>query len=240
MKQLRIAALTLSLVVLGYTSSATAAITGTKHDLSATDTTNKEICVFCHTPHGSDTGAPAPLWNRVLGQDTDYNKYVGVLITGSQNLDTTGVSLACLSCHDGTQGVDVVINAPSGNIGVYNYNASGAALGADVAMTGTPVPMLGTDLTNDHPVGIQYAGGGIANDCTGTATDTAFKPCSEVGLLPVVPVTVATVTTNLPLYESASGPLVECATCHDVHADTDQFLRVANDSSAVCLGCHNK
>jgi predicted CXXCH cytochrome family protein len=37
-----------------------------------------------------------------------------------------------------------------------------------------------------------------------------------------------------------SQPFVECASCHDPHVNTQTFLRVANDGSAVCLACHNK
>ena len=50
-------------------------IASTKHNLGSgpglagrnqtSDTA--EICVFCHTPHGADTAAPAPLWNKRLG-----------------------------------------------------------------------------------------------------------------------------------------------------------------------------
>ena len=54
---------------------ASAGIADTKHNLGSgagpaarnqvSDTA--EICVFCHTPHGGDVGAPAPLWNKRLG-----------------------------------------------------------------------------------------------------------------------------------------------------------------------------
>ena len=31
-----------------------------------------EICVFCHTPHGGDTSAAVPIWNRKLNDPTVY------------------------------------------------------------------------------------------------------------------------------------------------------------------------
>ena len=52
--------------------TAFAGIANTKHNLGSTGTgTNSfdgtdEICVFCHTPHGADTTANPPLWNRIL------------------------------------------------------------------------------------------------------------------------------------------------------------------------------
>jgi formate-dependent nitrite reductase cytochrome c552 subunit len=65
----------------------------------------------------------APLWNRALPIDTTYQTY------GSPNFDGAGptagkpkgVSLACLSCHDGTVAVDALINGP-GSGGYINDN----------------------------------------------------------------------------------------------------------------------
>ena len=34
-----------------------------------------ELCVFCHTPHGGDTTASVPLWNRTLADPTTYTTY---------------------------------------------------------------------------------------------------------------------------------------------------------------------
>lgn len=96
-------------------------VSRTKHNLSsnpdinATGTT--EICVFCHTPHGANSTATgqAPLWNRLLPEDLSYEVY------GSPSFDAQdvtgihrpkGVSLACLSCHDGSIAFDSLINGP--------------------------------------------------------------------------------------------------------------------------------
>ncbi|MDH4062707.1 MAG: hypothetical protein OEU94_18005, partial [Aquincola sp.] len=64
--------------------------------------------------------------------------------------------------------------------------------------------------------------------------------------------------TDLPLYtrtgaDAGLGPLVECASCHDPHVSQGQagptgtgqtsgatFLRISNNSSAVCTSCHVK
>jgi hypothetical protein len=81
-----------------------------------------EVCVFCHTPHGAGYGdqlqfGMAPLWNRKINLSTSYMVY-----DGSPNFEATsvttlggtikGVSLACLSCHDGTIAFDALINLP--------------------------------------------------------------------------------------------------------------------------------
>jgi len=51
---------------LGTTGSAT-----NTYQFSGTD----EVCVFCHTPHGSDTSAAVPLWNRTLANPSSYTTY---------------------------------------------------------------------------------------------------------------------------------------------------------------------
>ena len=106
-------------------------ITASAHDFSTTGWSGGRICVACHTPHNSDaTVTDAPLWNHELTASTftmyDRASLDGVITTGPD-----GVSLLCLSCHDGTVAKD----------------SFGGASGTDF-MTGAP--NLGTDLSNDH------------------------------------------------------------------------------------------
>ncbi|WP_455374601.1 cytochrome c3 family protein [Kaarinaea lacus] len=132
----------------------------------STDTA--EICVFCHTPHGGDNSAAVPIWNRKLNDPQSYTRYSSL---GTSTFDATeapvgSVTIACLSCHDGTQAIDSVINAP----GSGGYNVDGARIGTGFSGTDQVngqlapgiVQNLGTDLSNDHPVSMQYAGGGVS------------------------------------------------------------------------------
>jgi len=127
-----------------------------------------EICVFCHTPHGGDSSAAVPIWNRKLNDPASYTRYSSL---GTSTFDATeapvgSVTIACLSCHDGTQAIDSVINAP----GSGGYNPDGARIGNGFVGTDQVngqlatgiVQNLGTDLSNDHPVSMQYAGGGVS------------------------------------------------------------------------------
>ncbi|ROR32923.1 cytochrome c3 family protein [Inmirania thermothiophila] len=255
---------------LAVAGGAFAGIAGSKHDFTASNGrsgTNAqfipggEICVFCHTPHGSDTGASAPLWNRVLDHGQTYTTYdsLGTSTLDGQVLTVGSVSLACLSCHDGTQAMDAVINKP----GSGGYSASGDEISGTsiTTMAGTPLPMLGTDLTNDHPVGVAYAGGGCEGKTgTGTCTSADFndKDFNTAQFNTVNGRTVfwvdtssgttgAREKTDMVLYTrtftAGDGPSVECASCHDPHNDGSspvQFLRINNTGSAVCLACHNK
>jgi len=264
-------------------AAAQAGIKDTKHNLGADNAVNEnymtagntEICVFCHTPHASNTNVKAPLWNKPVAAGTSYTTYntaTSATIDGS--VDMSGVSLACLSCHDGTQAMDTMINKP----GSGGYNASGSTI-AGGAWTGTRqdgsgkminagefIAMLGTDLTNDHPVGIQYCGGGIS---TGGASTSAASTgtCRDADFVAPTSGTIGGATawwvdnsvgasasrqkTDMILYaraptltgDSESGkyqPFVECASCHDPHSTNTTFLRIPNTQSAVCLTCHNK
>ncbi|VAX25988.1 Cytochrome c family protein [hydrothermal vent metagenome] len=251
-----------------------AGIADTKHNLGTTGsganhltTGTAEICVFCHTPHGADNSAVVPLWNRNLGDGTGFTTYASL---GTSTLDAKtatlvgSVSIACLSCHDGTQAMDVMINQP----GSGGYNPSGAAAtgnvwaGSSQLNDPTKITTIGTDLSNDHPIGIQYAGGGYSTanlTASGGTTDPDFNATATalVGSTQVWWIDTSSGTTNtrektdILLYTRAAGdgysgqsnsePFVECASCHDPHNSINPtFLRISNDGSAVCLACHNK
>lgn len=226
-----------------------AGIENTKHNLTSagpgtvkTSDAGVEICAFCHTPHGSDNSAAAPLWNKALPTAGSFTTYDN---TFSSTIDSTvdlagSISLACLSCHDGSGAIDNMINIP----GSGGYNASGASAGY-TGLTTMPagVTNLGTDLTNDHPVGIKYAGAGgnswAAVDDKFVA-DTNVKYDAAKGWWVETGGNTTRNSTDLVLYTRSSSPYVECATCHDPHSEEATFLRIANTGSAVCKACHNK
>ncbi|UCH46588.1 MAG: hypothetical protein JSU95_10710 [Betaproteobacteria bacterium] len=254
--------------------TAAAQVLGSQHDLSlgggaqSTTGATTEVCVFCHTPHGANTGASAPLWNKTL-PTTTYQRYSTL---PSSTLDggeapVGSVSLACLSCHDGTQAMDVVINTPgSGGFNSGGIPISGGAIGVmvnpdDPANPGTPgpVPMLGTDLRDDHPISIQYGGGGCsATDVTcATLGDADFNTPATANINTVQAWWVNTAAgggagrqkQDMILYTRTDGPaaqeepFVECGSCHDPHASTStpvSFLRIDNTDSSICLACHTK
>jgi len=87
-----------------------------------------EICVYCHTPHGANTVVDLPLWNRTI----NANSYITYDTLGTSSLTSIvgqpGInSLACLSCHDGTLGVDSIINMP----GSDGYSAAQQTVQSD-------------------------------------------------------------------------------------------------------------
>lgn len=127
-----LAALPISRAVASHEVRLSEDVSRTKHNLSSNPDINAEgtteICVFCHTPHGANSMATghAPLWNRLLPDDSSYDIYNSPNFD-AQDLTGTrrpkGVSLACLSCHDGSIAFDSLINAPGsggfipGNLG---------------------------------------------------------------------------------------------------------------------------
>jgi hypothetical protein len=155
-------------------------------------TATGEICVFCHTPHGGDTGAAVPIWNRKLNDPAAYQRYSDLNSTtfDAEEGPIGSVTIACLSCHDGAQAIDALINAPGsggytdpttpfGDAAYRAWTGGNDMTGGDIvnnALAPNIVQNLGTDLRNDHPVSMQYGGGGILGDAAGNATGTTRDP----------------------------------------------------------------
>lgn len=241
--------------------SVQAGISTTTHNLGSSGSGDNsysgtaEICVFCHTPHGADNSASVPLWNKTLAAPASYTTYdtLGTSSLDGATAPVGSVSIACLSCHDGTQAMDSVLNAPGSGAVVAGYTAG--------TWTGNSTPqgiaLIGQDLSNDHPIGIQYGGGGITDAAPAAATkDVDFKAPNNTIINSQTIWWIDTEgtpngtreKTDMQLYTRAVAgidagapqPFVECASCHDPHTNNATFLRISNASSAVCLACHTK
>lgn len=249
-----------------------AGIFNTRHNLSSTGVNaasnfsgTSEICVFCHTPHGGDASVAVPIWNRAVDPQgfTTYDQL------GSTSLDAAiepvgSVSVACLSCHDGTQAMDSVINEPGSGAENWSYRAGqwsgqAAAVGGRIGPV-TVITNLTKDLRDDHPISVQYAGGGYSqSNPFGPGRDPDFHQAESkiVGSERVWWVNTRNVggtadyeKSDMRLYTRVGSrgvyvgepqPYVECASCHDPHVDYNPlFLRVDPVGSAVCLTCHDK
>lgn len=198
-------------------------IIGTAHDLSATGlnhvTHSTEVCIFCHTPHGSPTGInqPIPEWNHVT-TTVQFVMYNSPTLKGTPDAQPLGPSLACLSCHDGTIALGAVHEAPIGG-GQNDYSqAEGGVNRSSGMMQGAN--QVGRDLSKGHPVSITYR----------DDLNRSLRHASEL-------VGVRLYPTNAP------GGRVQCASCHDPHnfgnvGGTAPFLRVTKQGSSLCLSCH--
>ncbi len=256
-----------AVVALMLPTSVEAQISTTRHNLGSagpagnnTISGTDEVCVFCHTPHAASS-ASAPLWNKTL-PTTTYTTYSSTTMEAALSNDAGGaigsVSIACLSCHDGSQAMNSVINAPGSGFGTGSIAGNWTVGNGPTpvlanGVLGVGIGNLTADLSNDHPIGIQYCGGGPTSASpTAACNDGDFKvPTSTaIGNLQVFWVDTGNATnarqkTDMILYTrsfaAGAGPSVECASCHDPHTSANPtFLRISNAQSAVCLACHVK
>jgi len=206
-------------VVLVAAGTASAAVVGTKHDMTSFatatgpgfNTLNSEICVYCHTPHNASTVITTLLWNKTAVSTLPYTPYANVgSIQGTISATMGAQTRICLSCHDGSTSVFNMLSPPNANGYVTGLTAAQGNLGTGGLLTGTS--QIDRNFQNDHPVSIQWPVGdpGIA----------------ALAAVPWVQLFGAT-------------PQMECGTCHDVHGTAwAPFLRMTNSRSAMCRSCH--
>ncbi len=184
-------------------STAMASISGSSHDFSDDGWSEFEICKPCHTPHDADTSALAPLWNHELPTGTSYVVYDSPWL--HEEAEQPGpASRLCLSCHDGT----IALDSFGGATGDVFIGEDG---------------LIGTDLSDDHPIGIpwthQYSDLNCAN------CHNPYDPDWERAL---------------PFFDAK----VECLTCHDPHnggsaPSEPGMLRLTLSGSQLCFHCHS-
>jgi len=220
-------------------------ILGTKHDFTGLNERANVVampglafsdfgtsCVYCHLPpekEGADSSQQGgiPGWNRFVPATTNFDLY------DSRTLDNkvrtpSPVSLLCLSCHDGTMAVDMTVFRPDAFSSEEDtalhlrLNGANNLMNCGKCHNGTAahsieIKHLGTDLQNDHPISMTYAGL--------THIDPDFRP----------PDGPYGFDNGVKLYEGK----VECASCHNVHnPDIDILLRTSADR--LCETCHIK
>ena len=239
-------------------------IKNTRHNFSATlipnlpndssravqATREADICVFCHTPHGSQD-SQAPLWNRQLSN-------VAYTLYDSSSMDATatqpqGSSKMCLSCHDGTIAIGAVnvlngsytIQDPASEAIPMTISQGGSVMPPGVGLNTGFTRNLGVDLTNDHPISVQYDSNLAVND--GELRDPALEPHIANRAPGVNP--------DIPLEDNQ----LQCSSCHDPHIrstnedENIKFLRLNRlqrvepataifnrDNDIICLACHDK
>ena len=207
-------------------------VDGTAHDLSITGlnsvTMATRSCVFCHTVHNSGGGSASQLipdWNHTttVSSFTMYNNtsHPGSNLKGTVDSQPTGPSLACLSCHDGTVSVGSLLRAPSGG-GNDSYISARGGVNPGTGRISSGYSLIGTDLSNDHPVSITYQDN----------LDAGLQPAASLSGVRLYP-------------ENATGAKVQCSSCHDAHnfgspGTTAPFLRVTMVGSFLCKSCHKK
>ncbi len=173
-----------------------------------------QVCLPCHTPHNA---YPDPngtidqvLWNH---EETDVSFTMYTTLTGNTGQGPDGSSKMCLSCHDGVTAVDN-----------YGNPFDGTMSGGTVLMTGPRAIGRDADLSDDHPIGIEYPTNRPAEYNDPATFDPGINGAPGVRLIPI-----------------NSVDRVECTSCHDPHNNgLGRFLRVPLQESYICLQCHIK
>ncbi|MCP4251152.1 MAG: hypothetical protein GY778_29290 [bacterium] len=178
-------------------------VINTPHNLNiwpGVDIPGNQICLPCHTPHNALLyGDENVLWNHAE---------TGVTFTMYSDTagQPEGPSKMCLGCHDGVTAID-------------NYGGNG---GTGIVINTSAA--LGDDLSNDHPIGIEYPTARPAEYNDPTTFDPGINSGPGVRLVTI-------------------GGLdrVECTSCHEPHNNgLGNFLRVPLQESYICLQCHIK
>jgi hypothetical protein len=177
----------------------------------------KEVCKFCHTPHGGNERTP--LWGHALSSVAAYETPVlhgqrgGSLVTPQPD----GASRLCLSCHDGTVA-----------LGDLGPGRAGIQMAGAQKLGGDRRSLIGTDLSGSHPVSIAVAD--IVRPEGATGTDITIRPAAALLADP-----------NVRLDRSGK---IQCTTCHDPHSDLNYqagkvpHFWVKPTVTEVCLSCH--
>lgn len=180
--------------------------------------TERQICIFCHTPHNATPAVP--LWNHDLSTAT-YTYYWSPTMNaysapGSAPV-VDGYSKLCLGCHDGTvalgavksRAIDIQMQPVAGIV-----DASGKLIGGP--------GLVGTNLSGGHPISFVF--------------DAALAAADGNLNWPV----------NDPDVKLDANSKVQCTACHDPHDDSkandpaNPDLRFWNKAThdAVCNVCH--
>jgi len=224
----------------------------------------KQLCVFCHTPHGDrkntpgDIGNSGPfatskpfLWNRQDSVQT-YSMYSSPSLNIPVNGQVPGLgSKMCLSCHDGTVAVGQV-NVLNSNLNqTIAMQGAGQSSGKLVEGNDGYTSNLGADLSNDHPVGFVYntaladADGELIDPNAGEGSHIGIRVGSGVatfnqakqdaGVLANGDPSLAQPTTALT---RVSVPLESNAASFDKVIKTD-YVSINASGSVECTSCHD-
>lgn len=191
-------------------------LAASKHNFSAAAwndgiTTNK-MCGPCHTPHNAKATKLIPLWAHDPSTNAgSFTLYASGTFDGATTAtQPSGVSLACLSCHDGS--VELGDHVKSAGTNTTKY-----------------APAFGTDLGVHHPVSFKYTAGLDAELYDPTATASGLGNNIDDDLL-------FSDGTNNTLMECASCHDPHSTGI----AVADKLVRKTNTNSQLCLTCHNK
>jgi hypothetical protein len=219
-------------------------VEGSPHDFSTNSTytvwnIRHGVCSPCHAAHNTDPAQIIPLWTHATTTGP-FTMYSSPTLNASMPSAPTGVSLACLSCHDGTLG----INAPI------------SGLGTNTAYFIDPSAKIGPDLHTTHPISFTYdaalasTDGGLENPVTYHIGDP--KTLLTINTAPVPATWDGSSITGQSIDQALLvNHEMQCSSCHDPHkligsAPSSGILVKISGTDAtgrgslICRTCHIK
>ena len=223
-----------------------ATIVGSAHDFYTGSTTNllwangvtgligktANVCGECHDIHKAPNPANGPLWVHAPSATLSYLTYDQA---GSETFNALGLTVslgtsskACLSCHDGTVGINQQLKLGMDDTTTATTSFLGSTNSTAVIMPAGFYPVVNhNDLTHTHPIGISYV-------AARTALNTENPSFAELN-----DPTATYFKDGGPLIQSQLKGLgktqMECSTCHDIHN-----TRTMPRGQDLCTSCHNK
>lgn len=190
-------------------------------------TRSNQVCVFCHTPHGSS--GEGPLWNRMASSVTFFKHYSspslaiddpavkGISEYGQPN----GSSRLCLSCHDGVTALGALFSSPE-----PAFLPQMHFLDVKKGESGPNIHLPYQTYSSHHPVSFKYDIN-VRSILTNAPYNRPywFSPANGV---------------KLDRYER-----MQCTTCHDPHQDKSDVpdpttpFWTGQTYAEVCKSCHN-
>lgn len=207
-------------MMIGLAGIASAQIAGTDHDLTTAGTSGSPAltlsfsCQPCHHPHPPATNVMTsiPLGNRsTYATSGAVNTAPAYTMYSTPSIDQVaeqplGMDLLCLSCHDGTIGLD----------------AYGGSAGLPANQMAAGPENFGNSLSGEHPVSVDYdallASGldpGFNSVAVASATVKFFQDGATAGknMVRCASCHDPHDTTNMPFLRAAPAAL--CGSCHN-------------------------
>lgn len=231
-------------------------IEGTAHDFSlptgtvAWAASRQDACGTCHVAHNSDTSNSIPLWAHATTAQS-FTMYSSPTLQATMPTKPGAISLACLSCHDGTVGVNQAFQSGStaSTLPITNW-------GSQYQIGG------GGDLSHNHPISFVYdtalaTKDGFLNDpAQGVpsfvdAAMVALAGTSATGIWDPNGTWTLGRAMLIPVQGQTNEWTMECSSCHDVHAQIGHaaagglLIKVGGNDTAgrggmLCRTCHIK
>lgn len=242
-------------------------IVASNHNLSATTGPNThagqkavsfdQICYFCHVPHQmknttdpvvvNEPNGQTPLWNHYLSSTASYGVYsspsfdplgTDIADLGGAVSGSAAISNLCLSCHDGTVGINTLYKGQYKSTGRVSPDFGGGPNVPSYLYASSRVGDDALRLRDEHPLNFTY------NSALAAKSVSLVTPSANGSGIGGARLGVTTSSSKfLPLFSDASGnPRMQCSTCHDVHDNSTNrpFLRASTTQSELCLACHGK